>query len=90
VLFEPEPRSVTFDLPLNVIIEDKLKVPAPSRTNWFAPHAAMAELMVEAVPEYAAMVEPHCVRLVEMPPGTPTLIADQSIARFGDKTPVHC
>jgi hypothetical protein len=84
VLSGPEPRSVTFDLLLKVMPEDRLKVPGPSRTYWLAPQEAMALLMVVGAPEYAAIVEPHCVRPVGIPPLTPTRL--QSITRLGART----
>ncbi len=41
--------------------------------------------MVAADPLYAAMVDPHCVRFVGIPPGTPALV--QSVARRGARIP---
>src|SRR6516225_12180744 len=67
---------------------ESVKVPAPSCTYWLVPQAAMALLMVAAVPVYAAMVEPHCVHDADgIPPLTPAFV--QAVARVGAIIPDH-
>src|SRR5271168_5173994 len=67
----------------------RLNVPGPSSRYVLAGQAARSELSVAALVP-AATVEPHCVHEPDgIPPGTPALPADQSIARLGAMIPDH-
>jgi hypothetical protein len=67
------PRRVTPLLAILILpLPRLLNVPAASWTYWLDGHAAIAALICAAV-DAVLRVEPYCVRLVGIPPPTPTI-----------------
>jgi hypothetical protein len=90
----PEPRTTTLLFGDPVVLRTmgplRVNIPEPSRTYWLFPHAATALLIVAGLPEYEAMVDPHCVHDPDgMPPETPTFDRCQLAARLGSMIPAQ-